>query len=618
MVAMGDYFGAEANIQQWLNVVALLLSLPVWFYCADSFFSNAIRNVILLFKKNPRSISISMDFPIALAIVAAAITSIIAVVRGTDDVYFDSIAMFVFLLLGTRYLEARARNRLAEYSQEPVLPQTCIRLRDEQQEIISIHSLHVRDYVLIEPGIVPVDGIVLSGSASIEQAAITGEFLPVQKQQGDFIIAGTTLLSGKITVQAQRWGAESHIAHLHQRMEQALANKQQHHTTARLFYDKVAQFFIPTVLLLATLSASYWWWVDATKALPSFLAVLVASCPCALTLALPTALTAATLQLRRQGILLTSSHVLQTLPIIFHYVFDKTGTLTQGRMHITHTHTTGNLSKDDCLTLAYAMEHYSTHPIASAFHYPTANTMDFSASDITTIVHCGIEAKKDGDIYRLGKYDWACSNNIDTSSTNTHHDTMQVFLTKNGGTLAIFSLGDPLRATATQCIQQLQKDAIHCTIASGDSSTSVDAVASTLSIQDVHRHCSPEQKVHIIENLRKKNGGVLVVGDGINDGPVLAHADISVTLAEASQTAQLASDVILLNNRLDDLLTLRNVALRTRTITRQSLTWALLYNISILPLAAAGWLTPVNAAIGMALSSLLVTLNAMRLFPHTR
>ncbi len=615
MVAMGSYFGAEANIQRWLDVVALLLSLPLWFYCADVFFSNAKRSLINAFRNDTQRIFISMDIPIALAIIAAAIASIIAVITGTNEVYFDSIAMFVFLLLGARFLETQARNRLTEYAQEPALPSTCVRLRDGKQETISTHNLQTRDCVLINNGIVPVDGTVLSGNAAIEQAIITGEFLPVQKQTGDTVIAGTTLINGELMVQAEHWGEDSHIAHLHQRMEQALSNKQYRHATARLLHEKVAQFFTPVVLFLAVGSALFWWWSDASRALPSLLAVLVASCPCALTLALPTALTAATLQLRRHGILITGSHVLQTLPSIAQFVFDKTGTLTLGRMHITHTQTFSNFSAEECLALASAMERYSLHPIASAFRSTLQTSLTFAEQDISSLLHCGIEAKHNGDIYRLGKASWACDPSPKQQACN---NTMPIYLSKNGAALAVFFLGDPLRITTPQSIQQLQNNGIQCTIASGDNSSAVQTIAHTLSISDAHRNCTPEQKVQLIEKLRQQHGTILMVGDGINDGPVLAHADISVALADASQTAQLAADVILLNNKLDDLLTLRAVALRTQKIVRQSLAWALLYNVSILPLAAIGWLAPVHAAIGMALSSLFVTLNALRLFPRTR
>lgn len=628
MVAMGDYFGADANIQQWLNAVALLMSLPLWFYSADIFFINAGKNLRNLFQ-HQNNTAASMDLPVALAISAAAIASIIAVIRGTNDVYFDSIAMFVFLLLGARFLEARARNRLANHAQEPVLPRSCVRLRDgnsennstDNQETIHTQQLQKQDCVLVTQGIIPVDGKVLHGTASIEQAVITGEFLPVQKRTGDQVLAGTTLLSGNLVVQAEHWGENSHLADLHRRMEQSLLNKQQRGSSTPTLYDRIARAFTPVVLLLASAAALFWYWVDPGKALPAFLAVLVASCPCALTLAVPTALTAATLQLRRRGILITGQHVLPLLPRVTDYVFDKTGTLTQGRMHIVHTRTVGQRTAADCLALAAAMERGSSHPVANAFsnaaNAKTLSNNDFYFSDasITSIVHCGIEAQQDGKFFRLGKQSWAYPHAVNAIPP-TADACQQLYLTENDTLLAVFSLGDPLRDTARTCLDALREQGIRCIMATGDHSGAVDAVATALAITDVHSNCAPEQKVQLIQALQQQNTTALMVGDGVNDGPVLAHADISVALAEASQTAQLAADMILLNNRLDDLLLARTVALQTRRIARQNIIWALLYNLSILPLAAAGWLPPVYAAIGMALSSLLVTLNALRLLPQ--
>ncbi len=615
MVAMGGYFGSDGSMQHWLNVIALLLSLPVWFYCADVFFSNASRSIRNVFQHKQETLSINMDVPIALAIVAAATASVLAVIKRNNDVYFDSIAMFVFLLLGARYLEARARNRLAEHAQEPLLPQTCIRLRDQQQELISVHALQINDCVMIEAGIIPVDGKIIEGNAAVEQSAITGEFLPVQKTKNDTVLAGTTLISGRLIVQAEHWSKDSHIAHLHQRMEQALSNKQKKQHNTHALYDRVTHFFTPTVLLLASISALYWWWMDASKALPSFLTVLVASCPCALTLATPTALTAATLRLRKIGILITGSHVLKVLPTITHYIFDKTGTLTQGRMHIAKIQCCGARSEAECLAIATAMERHSTHPIASAFHLLPNQQNNFALDDVQAELHCGVEAKLGNTFFRLGNPDWTGTENAPTFQQQ-HTGTQPLFLSENRQCLAIFFLGDPLRTSAAQCVQTLQNNNIQCTIASGDHSDAVDAVARAVNIHDAHRQCSPEQKVKLIENLHQQQQKVLMVGDGVNDGPVLAHANVSVALADASQTAQLAADVILLNNQLDDLLKLHSVALKTRAIVRQNVSWALLYNASILPLAATGWLTPVNAAIGMALSSLLVTINALRLLPQ--
>jgi Cu2+-exporting ATPase len=623
MIAMGSYFGAMPNMQQWMNSVALLLSVPIWFYSADPFFSSAWRSLKnignALFKKNAlawrETFAGSMDLPVALAIVAAALNSILAVIKGTDDVYFDSIAMFVFLLLGSRLLEAQARNRLAMYAQDPVLPQVCTRMQAGVPHRVAIHTLKTNDQILLQSGIIPVDGIVLNGTASVEQAVITGEFLPVQKQRGDHVIAGTALVSGELTVLAQQWGTDSHIADLHRRMEHALSNKQQQPSSFRHTCDAIAQFFTPAVLLVACSSAAFWFFHAPAKAMPAFLAVLVASCPCALTLAIPAALTAATLQLRRQGILITGSHVLQTLPRIFHYVFDKTGTLTQGRMHIIQTRICSNLSENECLTLAYALEQHSTHPIASAFtraiHMPTA--YNFSNADVKQVLHCGIEAIQNNNSYRIGKAEWVCGHTDD----DEQHDK-SIALGCNGTALATFTLGDSLRTETTHCIKQLQHENVQCSIVSGDHSRAVDSIATQLGITTVYKNCSPTEKVDVIARMKQQLGALVMIGDGVNDGPVLAHADISIALADASQTARLAADVILLNNRLDDLLTLRTMAQRTQTISNQNLAWALLYNLSFLPLAAAGWLSPVSAAFGMAVSSLLVTGNALRLFTRNK
>ncbi|HQQ63188.1 MAG TPA: heavy metal translocating P-type ATPase [Pseudomonadales bacterium] len=619
MVAMGSYFGAMPNMQHWMNGVALLLSLPIWFYSADPFFISAWRSLKHLGKtlihKNRsgwrEAFVASMDVPVALAIVAAAINSIIAVLQGTDDVYFDSIAMFVFLLLGARFLEARARSRLAVFAQDPVLPQVCTRIRDNRQQRIPTSDLKKLDEVLVKTGIIPVDGIVISGNAAVEQAVITGEFLPVQKQRDDHVIAGTSLVSGELLVQAQSWGAESHIADLHRRMENALSAKQERKSARHDIYDTVAQFFTPAILLIASGSAVFWYFTAPAKALPAFLAVLVASCPCALTLAIPAALTAATLQLRRQGILVTGRHVLQSLPEISHYVFDKTGTLTQGRMHITNTKTFSSLSAQECLDLACALERYSLHPVASAFNRKASasNTDFFSADAIEQVLHCGVEATHQNKRYRIGKRNW-----VSPGTPDDEQRDIKILLGCDGAALAEFTLGDPLRSDSKSCIEQLNQQSITCSIVSGDHSSAVDSIAAQTGIPSVYKNCSPAQKVEVINSMRKRHGTVVMIGDGVNDGPVLAHADISIALAEASQTAQLAADVILLNNTLQDLLALRSMAIRTNNIARQNLAWALLYNFSILPLAAAGMLSPVSAAIGMALSSLLVTTNALRLF----
>lgn len=617
MVAMGSYFGASFSEQHWQDWVALLLSLPIWFYCADIFFLGAwrsiqynIRAIFLTHKTDFRHTLIGgMDFPLALAISAAATASIVALLQKSPDVYFDSIAMLVFILTAARYLELRSRNRMAEFSQQPVLPQHCTRVIDGMHERISIRDLHLNDVIHIAAGnVIAADGMVIEGAGSTEEAAVTGEFTVVQKNIGGTVIAGTTLTSGELLVRAHSWGLQSHLSQLHQRMEDALLRK-----TTVTPYDNAAFYFTPLVLLIAVASGLFWYWTEPSKALPAFLAVLVASCPCALSLAIPAALSAATLRLRRQGILLSNNQVLHQLPQTRCFIFDKTGTLTQGRMSIVDIKTHGNLSADACLSIACALESQSSHPVASAFHqhqHATDLVLPL-CSNIQHIVHCGIEGRIDNKIYRIGK------TNDSHHFSNKNNPNMIVVLSSEDELFASFTLGDTLRDDAKICLAQIQASPQnHCSILSGDSSSAVEDIALQLAIKDIHQNCTPTEKVSVLKNLKQKYGNVMMVGDGINDGPVLAHADISVALAEASQTAQLAADVILLNNRLSDLLILRVTAMRTRKITQQNIAWALLYNISILPLAAAGLLPPVAAAIGMALSSLIVTGNSMRLLTH--
>lgn len=600
MIAMGNYFGVGEDMalshQQLMNGFALLLSLPVWFYSAQPFFSSAWRHL--------RSGILGMDLPVTIAIITAAIVSILGLLKNTNEVYFDSIAMFVFLLLGARYLEVHARNRLSIHAQAPALPQTCTRLEQEKQSTIATQDLVIGDVIVAGSGdTIAADGIVIGGEAAVEQALITGEFLPVNRKTGDTVLAGTVLRSGNLHIQVKHWGKDSQIARLQQQVETALDNKES--TTP---YDTLTRYFTPSVLLIAAASGIFWLYHDPAKAVMAVLAVLVASCPCALSLAIPSAQTAATLMLRRRGILVTRQNVLLSLPQVRCFVFDKTGTLTTGRFEILHTDTLQDIPSDECLAIASALETGSTHPIATAFinSRPTKGN-PLTVTGYREYAHKGIEGIINGQCYRLGSAQWC-------QSTPTEQGQTQVILANPSANLARFTLGDSLRQDAPSCVKLLQAQGINCAILSGDSSQHVADVATTLSIHNVHNACSPSDKVHHLQDFRKHYGCVAMLGDGINDGPVLAQADLSLSLADASQTARLAADVLLLNNRLSDIAILFSTAKRFRCIAQQNVAWAFFYNISILPVAAASLLPPAAAATGMALSSLLVTLNALRLF----
>lgn len=600
MIAMGNYFGADIsqgiNWPYWMNIAALLLSLPVWFYSAMPFLANAWRQC--------KAGILGMDLPVAIAIVTAAGASLLALWQHNNDVYFDSIAMFVFLLLGARYLEARARAQLAHHAQPPVMPSSCIRLRDGQREHIATLDLQAGDLVAVNTHEqLAADGTVVDGEAQVEEAALTGEFMPVHKQAGDTVLAGTRVNQGSITVRATGWGSSSQLAQLHSRMESALATKHRHH-----LHDRMAYWFTPTVLLIAVISALYWAWYEPTRALPALLAVLVASCPCALSLAIPAARTAATLQLRKHGILITTEHALLAAAKIRCWVFDKTGTLTNGRFGLEQVHVLGNKPADLCIAMAAALEANSSHPVASAFAGKPTN---FLAHNVQVHPHLGVEGDIDGTRYCLGSPAW-----LQSATPFTHG--MEILLVQDKRLLARFCIGDELRHDAKHLITTLQSRQHECIILTGDASDHATAIADRLNIHTVQKGCSPEAKTTALHTWRHRYGKVAMIGDGINDGPVLATADLSISLAEASQTAKLAADVILLNNRLSDITQLIATSHQANRIARQNVTWALLYNLCILPVAAAGALSPVWAATGMAISSMLVTLNALRLFRPDR
>lgn len=609
MIAMGQYFGASDQVQLWLNEVALLLSLPLWFYCATPFFAGAWRNIKQLWlgitHRSSTLLTASMDLPVTLAIIAAAIASLIGLFGESQELYFDSISMFVFLLLGARYWEAQARAKLAVQAQMPQLPDSCWLAGERGAERIAIAALQAGDSVLVRAGeIIPVDGHILHGQAVLDQSILTGESLPIEVTAGDKAIAGASVVSGELTIKAQAWAEDSHLAKLHQRIEQALSRKQQHQ-----FYDTVAKWFTPVVILLAALGALYWWAIEPSKAMPVFLAVLVASCPCALSLAIPTATTATTLYLKKHGIVISASHVLDLLPKLAAVAFDKTGTLTQGRMSLLRCELFAELTEQQALNLAANLEHSSAHPIASAFQQQLSEVLPLT--DLTQHVHAGVSASYQGAVWRLGKANFALGEAPMPAAGSSAELT--VVLSRELQPVAIFYLGDELRDDAESTIAKLRQKQLPLAIITGDHSAAAERIAQQLHIEQLVKNASPEQKMAAVDQLKAQYGTLLMVGDGVNDGPVLAHADISATLAEASHTAHLAADVVLLNNRLNDLLVLHQQSLRLRRIIRQNLFWALLYNLSVMPLAVIGWLPPVVAAIGMAISSLVVTVNSLRL-----
>jgi Cu2+-exporting ATPase len=613
----GAWYGMEAEFKGFFYWINLLLTLPILFYAAQPFFKSAWRDV--------SHGQVGMDVPITLGISLAFIGSIYAVftynyaVISGDNVYFDSIAMFVFFLLTARYFDLVARQRSTQAAENLVhlVPTMATRLQKDADEIkedlVLVADLEIGDIVLIRPGEnIPADGKILEGESSVDESLLTGESHPQIKKLGQELIAGTVNIDNPLKMQVKKIGADTVMSHILRLLERAQTEK----PAIRQLADRIASWFVLGVLLLALIVAIYWWYVNPESWLAITLSVLVVTCPCALSLATPTAITAATSRLTTAGLLTTRGHALETLARATHFIFDKTGTLTEGRLRLLATDTFTDLSKIDCLKYAVALERNSEHPIAKAFL--KTNVAKLNANSVTNQPGAGMQGNIEGKNYYIGTATF-----IKQKTGLSLDEKYLGYLQKDGNTLVLlananklicaFSLGDKIRSGTKKLIQALQKQGKSVTLLSGDHAAAAKRVAKVVGIEAVGYALTPADKVQAVKALQEKGEIVAMIGDGVNDAPVLAQAQVSIAMGSGTQVARASADMILLTEQLPNLLIGIKTAHKTLQIIRQNVAWAITYNLLALPAAAMGLVAPWMAAIGMSLSSLLVVTNALRL-----
>jgi P-type Cu2+ transporter len=583
-----------------LRWVALFLTTPIVFYSCAPFFKGAMRDV--------RTRHLTMDVSVSLAIGSAYVAGIWTSITGVGELYFDAVGMFALFLLAGRYLERRARERTAAATAQLVnlLPASCLRLSaDGQSERILLSELQVGDRVLVHPGaVLPADGKILQGQSSIDESLLTGEYLPQARTPGDAVTAGTLNVEGALTVEVQALGHDTRLSAIVRLLDRAQAEKPRLAEIA----DRAAQWFLLLSLIAAAAIGLLWWELDASRAFWIVLAMLVATCPCALSLATPTALTAATGTLHKLGLLLTRGHVLEGLNQIDTVIFDKTGTLTEGRLALRSIRPLGDLGSDACLALAAALENRSEHPIARAF-----GRAPLAAEDVHSTPGLGLEGVVGDQRLRIGHPGFVCELSGADVPAMPDEAGQWLLLGDSQGPLAWFVLDDRLRADAAALLLACKARGWRTVLLSGDSSPMVASVAAELGIDEARGGLRPDDKLQVLQQLHRDGHKVLMLGDGVNDVPVLAAADISVAMGSATDLAKTSADAVLLSNRLDALVQAFSLARRTRRIIIENLMWAGLYNGLMLPFAALGWITPVWAAVGMSISSLTVVLNALRL-----
>jgi Cu2+-exporting ATPase len=583
-----------------LRWVAMFLTTPIVFYSCTPFFRGALRDL--------RTRHLTMDVSVSLAIGSAYVAGIWTAITGVGELYFDAVGMFALFLLAGRYLERRARERTAAATAQlvNVLPASCLRLgSDGHSERILLTELRLNDKVLVYPGaVLPADGKILEGISSVDESLLTGEYLPQPRSVGDSVTAGTLNVEGALTVQVLALGHDTRLSAIVRLLERAQAEKPRLAEIA----DRAAQWFLLLSLVSAVVIGLVWWQLDASRAFWIVLAMLVATCPCALSLATPTALTAATGSLHKLGLLLTRGHVLEGLNQIDTVIFDKTGTLTEGRLAVRTILPLGRLDADACLGLAAALENRSEHPIARAF-----GRAPVAADDVHSTPGLGLEGVVGERRLRIGQPAFVCELSGCSVPPIPDDSGQWLLLGDTQGALGWFVLDDRLRADAPALLEACRARGWKTLLLSGDSSPMVASVAAELGIDEAHGGLRPDDKLKLLQELHRQGRKVLMLGDGVNDVPVLAAADISVAMGSATDLAKTSADAVLLSNRLQVLVQAINLARRTRRVIIENLLWATLYNGLMLPFAAMGWITPIWAAIGMSLSSLTVVLNALRL-----
>lgn len=621
--AMGLYVGAfdgiEAGSVALMRWMGFLVATPVVVYAGRPFFEAAWRELEV---RRP-----GMDVPVALAIGFAYLVSVYATLYGVGEVYFESICMFIFFLGVGRYLEQRIRQRacsltrsLAESS-----PAIARRVEADGERVIPAERLAIGDRFRVRPGeTIAADGRVLEGESAVQEALLTGEPWPRSVAREATVVAGSVNVSSPLLVEATRVGDQTTLASI---LRLALRAQSERSPVARLA-DRVGSIFVVAVLAVAVVNFLVWWWIAPERAIWTTLSVLVATCPCALGLALPTVTAATTHALARAGLLVTRAGVLESLARADRFVFDKTGTLTEGEPQLVRVRLAGDeIDEARVLSLARGLERDSEHPIARALRRPRPGERVQPARPGLEAVRAhpglGVEGREAGHVYRIGRREWAlapeqaqrCAARDDVEPEDPGQGAssqVSVVLSRDGRLLAELEFEDPIRPEAAPALAALRNAGISLEMLSGDPSAGAERVARALVLELHVRGALPEQKVERVQALARAGQRVAVVGDGVNDGPVLRAGEVSIAMGSGCDLSRLGASAVLLGDDLALVPRAVHAARRMQRIALQNVAWAVGYNLAVLPLAVSGHLPPWLAALGMSASSLVVVLNALR------
>ena len=599
---------------RWLHWMQFALTTPVVFWAGRSFFIKAWR----LAKQG----TANMDSLIALGVGSAYSYSLPALLRRRGHLYFEAGAAIIsFVLLG-RFLEERAKGRAGEAIRQLVdlQPQTATRLVNEQESVVGIDDIVIDDILLVRPGEkIPTDGVVIQGVSTVDEAMVTGESLPVIKNIGNKVIGGCVNGSGVLRIRATAVGMDTVLAGIVHMVDQAQSTK----LPIQKQVDKISAVFVPTVMLLSAATMGGWLLAGASFgfAFGNAITVLLIACPCALGLATPAAIMVGAGQAAREGIYIRNGESLETAAKLNVIVFDKTGTITEGKPKVTDLLKLSRLSEDKIIILAASAEHNSEHFLGKAIvAYSKDHALELHPCEhFYSVAGRGIEAKVDGKKLLLGNNDWLLEQGVNTDSllVSAGHFAEQgktpVFMAINGKAAAVFGIADKARPQAIHAIKHLQQLGIQTLMVTGDTAKTANYIAAKVGIETVIAHAKPEDKLAIIRNFQAEGKKVGMIGDGINDAPALAAADVGFAIGTGTDIAIESADMILVQGDISRVASGIQLSTDTIRIIKQNLFWAFAYNVIAIPVASMGRLNPMIASGAMALSSVSVIVNSLRL-----
>ena len=617
------------TLMRWAN---LLLTLPAMFYCAIPIFRGAWAEWRLR--------KIGMDTPVTIAIWVAFISSTIAVFTGEGHLYFDSVTMFVGLLLSVRYVQNRALSKAGLYLNNVLQHQRLFaeRVQDypaqKNTSLIPADELKTGDVIFIASGeVIPHDAELIEGQTACSQALLTGESVPITKRVGDTLLAGSMNIEQGIYARITQSGESSELAAI-----ERLAHKAALHKPAlALLAEKAARVFLYGLLIVSALTAVYWYQHNPDRVIEVVVSVLIITCPCALALAVPTVMTAAQSALAERHVLVIQPEAIEKLGKVNQYVFDKTGTLTEdvqtlNQIHLTEAAHARQLNDTQVLQIAATLEAASRHPIALALRKALQErNASERMNDVTAmelIVGQGVQGSLNQTHYRVGKPSFA----IDSETPKGEPNTNQTPAIEQGNSVAVlseqsadgqwhalawFALSDRTRAGAPELIRELQKTA-DIALISGDKTDVVQGFAQHVGLNspNIIANAQPQDKLNWVTERQKQGYHIAMTGDGLNDAPVLQQADVAIAMGQGASLAQIQADMVVQSSDLNDVYAAHMIARRTQTLIKENLIWSVLYNVIAIPLAAFGMVTPIIATIGMLASSMIVVGNSLRILRY--